>query len=174
MVITTNLCKLIVNVPAIPYSLQAVAFLHRNLIAHLVNISSLSAVVVSLIVPQDISHENFLMNFWGVSPPPRDFHRKAPILRAQFPQAVKYALIDFGYSIQFSPDADPSSYLGTWKVPRLQRAPETTSGIPFDPFAADVYQTGRLIYGWCMVRHKLIVLSDLQRLMVLTGAEVHR
>ena len=157
--------------------MQAVAFLHRNLIAHLVNTSNPSTVVVSLIYLislQGISHENFLMNFWGVTQPPRDFGRKAPILRAQFPQAVRYALIDFGCSIQFSPDADPSSYLGKWKVPRLQRAPETTSGIPFDPFAADVYQTGRSIYAWCMVRHKLIVLSDLQHLMVLTGAEVHR
>ena len=116
--------------------------------------SFFSTVVVSLIdliSPQDISHENFLMNFWGVSPPYRDFHRKAPLLRAQFP--VKYALIDFGYSIQFSPDADPSSYLGTWKVMRPQRAPETATKDPFDPFAADVYQTSRSIYGWCLVRH---------------------
>ena len=142
------------------YSLKAVTFLHRNLITHLVNISSLFTVMVlliDLISPQDISHENFLMNFWGVSPPYRDFHKKAPILRAQFPQAVKYALIDFGCSIQFLPDADPSSYLGTWKVSRPQRAPETTTGNPFDPFAADVYQTSRSIYGWCRVRPKLIV-----------------
>ena len=113
------------------------------------------------------------MNFWGVTQPSEE-SRKAPILRAQFPQAVKYALIDFGYSIQFSPDADSSSYLGTWKVPRLQRAPETATGNPFDPFAADAYQTGRSIYGWCMVRHKLVVLSDLQHLMAFTVAEVHR
>ena len=130
--------------------------------------------LIDFISTQDISHENFLMNFWGVAQPSRDLDRKAPILRALFPQAVKYALIDFGFSIQFSPDIDPSSYLGKWKVPRLQRAPETATRDPFDPFAADVYQTGRSIYGWCMVRHKLIVLSDLQRLMVLTGAEVHR
>ena len=121
---------------------------------------------------QDISHKNFLMNFWGVTQPSRDFGRKAPILHAQFP--VKYSLIDFRYSIQFLPDADPSSYLGTLKVSRPQRAPETTTGNPFNPFAADVYQTGRSIYGWCMVRHKLIVLSDLQHLIVLTGTEVHR
>ena len=159
------------------YSLQAVAFLHRNLIAHLVNISRLSTLMVSLIdliSPQDISHENFLMNFWGVTQPSRDFGRKAPILRSQFPQAVKYALIDFGYSVQFSPDADPSSYLGAWKVPRPQRAPETTTGNLFDPFAADVYQTSRSIYAWCMVRHKLIFLSGLQHLMALTGAEIHK
>ena len=111
--------------------------------------------LINLISPKDISHENFLMNFWGVTQPPRDFGRKAPILRGQFP--VKYALIDFGYSIQFMPDADPSSYLGTWVVPRPQRAPETTTGNPFDPFAADVYQTSRTIYAWCMVRLKLIV-----------------
>ena len=97
------------------------------------------------------------MNFWGVTPPSRDLGRKAPILRAQLEFPVKYALIDFGYSIQFLPDADPSSYLGTWKVPRPQRAPETTTGNPFDPFAADVYQTSRSIYGWCTVRHKLVV-----------------
>ena len=112
------------------------------------------------------------MNFWGVAQPPRDFGRKPPILRGQY--SVKYALIDFGYSIQFLPDADPSSYLGTWTVPRPQRAPETTAGNPFDPFAADVYQTSRTIYGWCRVRHNLIALSDLQHLMVLTGAEIHR
>ena len=105
------------------------------------------------------------MNFWGVTQPSRDFGRKAPILRAQFP--VKYTLIDFGYSIQFLPDADPSSYLGTWKVSRPQRA-------PFDPFAADVYQTSRSIYAWCLVRHNVLVLSGPQHLRVLPGAEVYR
>ena len=108
--------------------------------------------LIDLVSPQDISHENFLMNFWGVIQPYTDFDTKPPKLRGNIP--VKYALIDFEHSIQFLPDA--SSYLGTWTVPRLQRAPETTTGKPFDPFAADVYQTGRTIYGWCRVRHKLI------------------
>ena len=127
---------------------------------------------MDFILPQDISHENFLMNFWGVTDPPRDLERKAPILRSRF--TVKYALIDFGCSIQFSPDADPSSYLGTWKVPRPQRAPETTTGVPFDPFAADVYQTSSSIYGWCMVILNLSFHSDLQHLIALTCAEIHR
>jgi serine/threonine protein kinase len=113
---------------------------------------SVEVLLIDLLITQDISHENFLMNFYGVTQPPRDRGRKPPILRGLFP--VKYSLIDFGCSIQFSPDADPSSYLGTWKVSRQQRAPETTTGKPFDPFAADVYQTGRTIYGWCMVRYK--------------------
>jgi serine/threonine protein kinase len=112
--------------------------------------------LIALVSPQDISHENFLMNFWGVSQPSRDFGRKPPELRRHFP--VKYALIDFGHSVQFSPDADPSSYLDTWTVPREQRAPETTTGNPFDPFSADVYQTSRTIYGWCRVKHKLVAL----------------
>jgi len=129
--------------------IAAVAFLHRNHIAHL-----------------DISHENFLMNFWGVSQPSRDFGRKPPKLRGHFP--VKYALIDFGHSIQFLPNADPSSYLGIWTVPRQQRAPETTTGNPFDPFAADVYQTSRTIYGWCRkfiddIPGVLAVLQDMTR-----------
>jgi serine/threonine protein kinase len=137
---------------------QAIAFLHQNLIAHLVNISMFLLVVISLrelVLPQDISHENFLMNFWGVTPPSRDLGRKPPELRGHFP--VKYALIDFGHSIQFPPDSDRKSCQGTWAVPREQRAPEATTGNPFDPFAADIYQVSRTIYGWCRVKCKLVV-----------------
>ncbi|KDQ16747.1 hypothetical protein BOTBODRAFT_72912, partial [Botryobasidium botryosum FD-172 SS1] len=94
----------------------------------------------------DISHENFLMNYWGVFPPERDRGTKPPKLRKNF--AVKYALIDFGYSVQLPPDLDEPSRRGVWPVPREQSAPETKTGAPFDPFAADVYQAGRTIYGW--------------------------
>jgi len=34
-----------------------------------------------------------------------------------------YTLIDSGHSVQFSPDADPSSYLGTWTVPDSRKLP---------------------------------------------------
>lgn len=103
----------------------ALAFLHRHNIAHL-----------------DISHENVQMNFYGTIPP--DTER--PAFRSDFP--VKYALIDFGSSVQFPPDTLAQERRGYWVVGREQRAPETKRKRPFDPFAADVYQTGRTIYGW--------------------------
>jgi len=95
------------------------------------------------------------MNFWGAVPQPRGIGRP-PELRKSFP--VKYALIDFGCSLQFSSDETPARRRGFWPVPREQRAPEAVGGNDFDPFAADVYQTGRTIYGWCQVRFFLLVL----------------
>ncbi|EPQ54839.1 hypothetical protein GLOTRDRAFT_42983, partial [Gloeophyllum trabeum ATCC 11539] len=94
----------------------------------------------------DISHENVQMNFYGTIPP--DTER--PAFRSDFP--VKYALIDFGSSVQFPPDTLAQERRGYWVVGREQRAPETKRKRPFDPFAADVYQTGRTIYGWIKVK----------------------
>jgi len=127
----------------------AIAFLHHHRIAHL-----------------DISHENVLMNFWGIVPPSRKFGMLAPELRSCFP--VNYALIDFGHAVQFSRESDPSSRIGNWPVPREQSAPETKREAPFDPFAADVYQTGRTIFGWCQkfiadVPELLAILQDMTR-----------
>ncbi|KAL6301931.1 kinase-like domain-containing protein [Sparassis latifolia] len=129
--------------------INAVAFIHRHNIAHL-----------------DISHENVLMNFWGVVPRSRNFGTLAPELRSGFP--VKYALIDFGHSVHFAADSDTQSRRGIWPVPREQSAPETKRGRPFNPFAADVYQTGRTIFGWCKefiedVPEVLAVLQDMTR-----------
>jgi len=129
--------------------IHAISFLHQHRIAHL-----------------DISHENVLMNFWGNVPPSRKFGMLAPELRNSFP--VKYALIDFGQSVQFPADSDLSSCKGIWPVPREQSAPETKRGSPFDPFAADVYQTGRTIFGWCQkfiadIPEVLAILQDMTR-----------
>jgi hypothetical protein len=75
----------------------------------------------------------------------KEFGILAPGLRSSFP--VKYAPIDLGHSIQFCTDVELSTYKSNWPVPREQSAPETICGEPFDPFASDVYQTERTIFG---------------------------
>jgi len=128
--------------------IKSIAFIHRHHIAHL-----------------DISHENLLMNFWGIVPARRARGKMPPELRSSFP--ARYALIDFGCSVQFPPGLNSESHRGSWRVPREQSAPETHLG-NFDPFAADVYQTGRTLYGWCLnfidvTPDILAVLQDMTR-----------
>ncbi|KAL1679602.1 kinase-like domain-containing protein [Schizophyllum commune] len=97
---------------------DALAFLHEQCIAHL-----------------DISMENIMINFFGYVDP-----SLSPVVE-YFPIAC--GLIDFGESVFLdarSSLAPPRDY-----APRPTSAPEVSSGEPFDPFAADVYQTARFL-----------------------------
>ncbi|KZT28746.1 hypothetical protein NEOLEDRAFT_1160868 [Neolentinus lepideus HHB14362 ss-1] len=114
----------------------------------------------------DISHENVQMNYWGALPLGPSSADHAPDFRVHFP--VRYALIDFGASVQFPPDIPSKSRRGHWFVGRLHRAPETARKKSFDPFAADVYQAARTVYGWTQkfvddVPALLALLQDMTR-----------
>ncbi|KAL1743487.1 kinase-like domain-containing protein [Schizophyllum fasciatum] len=94
---------------------EGLAFLHEKRIAHL-----------------DISIENFMINVFGYIHP--SFAPSVEFL------PVKYGIIDFGESVFLDANSEslapPRDY-----APRPTSAPEVSSGLPFDPFAADVYQT---------------------------------
>ena len=103
-----------------------------------------------LIIAKDISHENILMNH----------HRKIPNydlsvggdqlpdFRSTFP--VQYLFVDFGFAS--SSYLGPNSGLLMDPLPtgRPHRAPEWVQS-KFDSYAADVYQTARLLYAWTHV-----------------------
>ncbi|KAI0067642.1 kinase-like protein [Artomyces pyxidatus] len=115
--------------------LSTLSFLHDYRIAHL-----------------DIASENILINYHGELPeryahgrrisPPHPF-------RATFP--ARYVCIDFGISAMF-PVSMPLSQCLTAPTlsTREHRAPEGSIGRLYNPFAADVYQSARLMYGWFM------------------------
>jgi len=113
-------------------TLSALTFLHDNLIAHL-----------------DVSHENILMNFHGKMTIPLYWRPPEPIpeFRTTFP--VKYCLIDFGVACYFSQMSKASDrVVYPFATIRDQRPPEADLDLPYDPFAADVYQTATLFYNW--------------------------
>ncbi|KAI0057596.1 kinase-like protein [Artomyces pyxidatus] len=125
--------------------LSTLSFLHSHRIAHL-----------------DVSYENILMNHHGKLPetvewvdgypvpiePPPEFHSTFP---------VRYLVMDFGYSVQFSPTSPISECLvDPSDRGRIHKAPESNL-VRYDPFAADVYQTGRLCYGWFSdIAHRIV------------------
>ncbi|KAL1667293.1 hypothetical protein GGF50DRAFT_124927 [Schizophyllum commune] len=97
---------------------EDLAFLHGQCITHF-----------------DISMENIMINFFGY------VDRSLSPVVEYFP--ISYGLIDFGESVfldAYSSLAPPRDY-----APRPNSAPEVSSGQPFDPFAADVYQTARFL-----------------------------
>ena len=84
---------------------------------------------------QDIAEENVLMNVLGIE---QTDSKQAWTLRSRFP--VRYGFIDFGQSRRF--EADKAPHLADIYTGRLHKAPELDLHEPYDPFAADVYQTG--------------------------------
>jgi hypothetical protein len=88
------------------------------------------------------------MNILGVEYYDR---RQATYLRLNFP--IKYGIIDFGRSRRFESDKAP--HLADIYTGRLTKAPEINQKIPYDPFAADVYQTGSMLLSLCWVRFSL-------------------
>ena len=74
---------------------------------------------------------------WPPPTPPVKF-------RSAFP--VKYFLIDFGYSAHLAPGSD--GLIKPVAVRREQCPPEMSRSGRIDPFAADVYSTARLFYGF--------------------------
>jgi hypothetical protein len=82
------------------------------------------------------------MNHHGLVPwPPPTLPVK---FRSSFP--VKYFLIDFGYSEHLTPGSD--GLIKPVAVRREQCPPEMSRSGRIDPFAADVYSTARLFYGF--------------------------
>jgi len=77
------------------------------------------------------------MNILGVESIDR---HEATFLRRSFP--VRYGIIDFGLSRHFQ--ADNAPHLADVYIGRLTKAPELDLKSPYDPFAADVYQTGSM------------------------------
>ncbi|GBE83932.1 hypothetical protein SCP_0509910 [Sparassis crispa] len=119
--------------------LEGISFLHTHRIAHL-----------------DISTENILVNHHGLLTqtfilqgqhepplkiwPPQEW-------RSTFP--VRYLFMDFGYSIRFNEDVRLGKCTALpFPQGREHRAPEVRGTQAFNPFAADVYQTARIFYGW--------------------------
>ena len=105
---------------------------------------------------QDISYENILINHHGKKPqvytssPSEMLVKLDPEFRSTFP--VRYLLIDFGYSAYFPTSTPlPECSLEPTQKGRIHKAPEV-SVRRYNPFAADVYQTGRLLHSWFFVR----------------------
>ena len=60
--------------------------------------------------------------------------------------------MDFGYSRHFAKDASFDKCLvEPFSQGREHRAPETKKPNNYNPFAADVYQTARILYAWLKV-----------------------
>ncbi|KAL1660694.1 kinase-like domain-containing protein, partial [Schizophyllum commune] len=94
---------------------EVVAFLHENRVAHM-----------------GISPHNIMINYAGhLIPQMKPLGEHLP---------VKYYLIDFGPSILLEESSGPL-VPPLRLAPHRTSAPEVDSGDPFDPFAADVYQT---------------------------------
>ncbi|KIY44918.1 kinase-like protein [Fistulina hepatica ATCC 64428] len=99
------------------------AFLHENRIAHL-----------------DISQANIMINYCG----PRNIRQN---IRKRFP--VRYGLIDFGNARMFPASWPADELLLTEAVEgHPHMAPEVQQGQPYDPFAADVFQTAVLFFSY--------------------------
>lgn len=58
-------------------------------------------------------------------------------------KGVRYYFIDFGYSTWFQ---NPNMHRTAVGVDAREAAPEQKTGLPYDPFAADVYQLGKMIH----------------------------
>jgi hypothetical protein len=85
------------------------------------------------------------MNIHGVEYNDR---KHATFLRLNFP--VRYGIIDFGMSRRF--EADKAPHLAELYKGRPTKAPEINLKVPYDPFAADVYQTGSMLLSLFWVR----------------------
>ena len=85
-----------------------------------------------LTLRQGISPHNIMINYAGhIIPAMKPLGEHLP---------VKYYLIDFGPSILLEESSGPL-VPPLRLAPHRTSAPEVDSGDPFDPFAADVYQT---------------------------------
>jgi hypothetical protein len=78
------------------------------------------------------------MNFLGIEQ--LDTH-SAHFLKSWFP--VRYGFIDFGQSRRY--EADKTPHLADVYTGRFHKAPELDLREPYNPFAADVYQTGSML-----------------------------
>ncbi|VDB91733.1 unnamed protein product [Peniophora sp. CBMAI 1063] len=117
--------------------LEGLVHMHQHHIAH-----------------RDISAKNVLMNAREMYPVghhpvrqdrlPDGVSGKAPRL-ARWKVNVDYHYIDFGLSTHFDPNTT-SDDRKVLNIGGRTRAPEQSRTIPFDPFKADIYSLGRLLY----------------------------
>ena len=124
--------------------------MHDHCIAHLVG-PYIEFDYFLLIIAKDISHENVLMNHHGIIPD-CDFSfggDEGVEFRSTFP--MQYLLVDFGFSSYTHLGPNSGLLVDPLPTGRPHRAPESVRS-KFDPFAADVYQTARLLYAWTHVR----------------------
>ncbi|KII89448.1 hypothetical protein PLICRDRAFT_698488 [Plicaturopsis crispa FD-325 SS-3] len=137
---------------------QRLSFFHRHLIAHL-----------------DIAFENILMNLFGYE----QVHERMLRLniRNRFP--LIYSLIDFGYSRRFLPSS--ARLVSDMYAGRPHKAPELDLKKPYDPFAADVYQLGKVFisyfYNLTVLPEFLSIIQDMtaeESGMRITMAEAER
>jgi serine/threonine protein kinase len=112
-----------------------------------------------LIVHQDVAYENILINYHGKIPsrvvwtntyePPMKII-PPPEFRSTFP--IRYYLVDFGFAHHCPKHSRREECLIELSTNgREQRPPEADWNKRYNPFAADVYQTARLFYGWFAV-----------------------
>ncbi|KAM5537833.1 hypothetical protein V8D89_008475 [Ganoderma adspersum] len=115
-------------------SLEGLAFLHRQRIAH-----------------RDIAPPNVMMDGQPLFPhghhpvrhnfSPDAVYQLSPLSRLEHP--VRYFYIDFGISIRFTESAPPHA-LGI--EGRYKEAPEMSFSIPYDAFKVDVFALGTLYF----------------------------
>ncbi|RPD57823.1 kinase-like protein [Lentinus tigrinus ALCF2SS1-7] len=115
-------------------SLEGLAFLHRNLVAH-----------------RDIAVQNLMMDARPLYPQghhpvkrnhtPDGMYRISPLSRTDRP--VRYYYIDFDLSVRFP--VGGSTYV-VGDVGRDTDVPELSEDIPYDAFKVDVFALGNLFY----------------------------
>lgn len=94
------------------------------------------------------------MNHHGKVPASTIFHEDTYEVEVIWPLPafrtfpIKYLILDFGISKRFSISQDISEcQMQPMTVGRYTQAPEVKV-VHFNPFAADVYQAGMLLYDW--------------------------
>jgi hypothetical protein len=104
----------------------------------------------SLIVDQDISQENILMNHRGKIPHSACLGvDESPDFRSTF--AVQYLITDFDFSSYSYIGPNSGLRIDPLSTGRPHKAPESVRS-RFDPYAVDVYQVTRFLYAWFHVR----------------------
>ena len=123
--------------------------MHDHRIAHLVG-PYIESDYFLLIITKDISHENILVNHHGIIPD-CDFSFGGKVVKFRSTFLAEYLLVDFGFSSYTHLGPNSGLLVDPLSTGRSHRAPESVRS-KFDPFAADVYQTARLLYAWTHVR----------------------
>lgn len=133
------------------YLFQGINFCHSRLVAHL-----------------DLDSDNILHNFSGGGTQILNAPSATPF-RSYFP--VRYYLNDFEFAVTFDPDSEPASRVVTG-IPLngirageygRRPAPEMSSGLPYCPFRADIYQLGIMFcydLGVCIYSGMYLFLYD--------------
>ncbi|CAE6519105.1 unnamed protein product [Rhizoctonia solani] len=113
---------------------EGLLFMHRNNTAHL-----------------DIASPNVMMDARSLYDEPfHPFYQTlsldaSRLLQPRYKRSeknIRYYYIDLGYSVRFDDSDSPRTIVGSQA---RELAPEQETGLPYDPFVADVYQLGKMI-----------------------------